>query len=40
MIDIQRARDQGMSFWLRLLLAIAAAGVLYLLVYWLMHGGL
>jgi len=40
MIDAQRARDQGMSFLLRLLLAIAAALVLYGTVYWIVHGGI
>ena len=40
MLETQRIRREVLPFWVRLLLAVIATGVLYLLAYWLMHGGL
>lgn len=39
MIDAQRTHREAIPFWLRLLLAIAAALVLYLSVYAALHSG-
>lgn len=36
MIDSQLARNQGLPLWARFLLAIAAAGTLYALAWWLL----